>query len=197
MVTGNNVASHINEAFDFEEIKRFWLFFVIVGLVIALFGFIVSGTAIAATKVFTALFGIMLIVAGFVETVHAFLRGRWGGFLLDLLAGILYVVAGFMIVANPGASAIALTLIIAMFLIIIGIFRLVTGMMLLLPHRGWVILSGVISLLLGIAIWRQWPFSGLWVIGLFVGIEMIFNGLSLVMLGFSARKLETPPSASP
>jgi uncharacterized membrane protein HdeD (DUF308 family) len=108
---------------------------------------------------------------------------------IDLLTGILYVVVGFMIVANPGAAAITLTLLIALFLIFTGIFRIVVALMTRFPHWGWLALHGLVNLLLGIAIWRQWPLSGLWVIGLFVGIDMVFNGWSLVMLGLTARRL--------
>jgi uncharacterized membrane protein HdeD (DUF308 family) len=63
-----------------------------------------------------------------------------------------------------------------------------------LPHRGWVLLNGVVTLALGIMIWRRWPLSGLWVIGLFVGIEMLLYGWSLVMLAIAAKKM--PASAA-
>lgn len=94
-----------------------------------------------------------------------------------------------MVVANPGATAVALTLLIAMFLIFGGIFRIAAAVSVRYPNWGWVLLHGGVNLLLGILIWRQWPLSGLWVIGLFIGIEMLFNGWSLVMLGLSAKNL--------
>jgi uncharacterized membrane protein HdeD (DUF308 family) len=115
-----------------------------------------------------------------------------GWVFIDLLTGILYVVVGFMMVANPGVAAVTLTLLIALFLMFGGIFRIVVALMLQFPHRGWLVLHGLINLLLGIGIWRQWPLSGLWVIGLFVGIDMVFNGWSLVMLGLAAKKLPQP-----
>jgi uncharacterized membrane protein HdeD (DUF308 family) len=144
-----------------------------------------------ATMVFV---GWLLIIGGVLEALHAFTCKAWSGFFIDLLTGILYIVVGFMIVANPGATAVTLTLLIAMFLIFGGIFRIVTAIILRYQHWAWLLLHGVINLLLGIAIWRQWPLSGLWVIGLFVGIDMLFNGWSLVMLGLTARKLPTAPS---
>ena len=78
-----------------------------------------------------------------------------------------------------------LTLVIAMFLVFEGIFGSWRRLTARYPHWGWVMFNGIISLVLGIMIWRQWPYSGLWVIGLFVGIEMLLNGWSLVMLSFS------------
>jgi uncharacterized membrane protein HdeD (DUF308 family) len=94
-----------------------------------------------------------------------------------------------MVVANPGATAVALTLLIAMFLIFGGIFRIVASISVRYPNWGWILLHGVVNVVLGIMIWREWPVSGLWIIGLFLGIELIFNGWSLVMLGFAARSL--------
>jgi uncharacterized membrane protein HdeD (DUF308 family) len=138
------------------------------------------------------LIGWLLLVGGIVEAGHAFWRKKWGGFFVDLLTGILYVVVGFMIVANPGATAVTLTLLIAMFLMLGGIFRIVAALTMQFPHWGWLLLHGAVNLLLGIAIWRGWPWSALWVIGLFVGIDLIFNGWSLVMLGLAAKRLPAP-----
>jgi uncharacterized membrane protein HdeD (DUF308 family) len=125
------------------------------------------------------------------QAAHACSCKGWGGFFIDLLTGILYVVVGFMVVANPGTTAVALTLLIAMFLIFGGIFRIVVAAVVRFQNWVWLLLHGVVNLLLGIAIWRQWPLSGLWVIGLFVGIDMLFNGWSLVMLGLAAKNLPT------
>jgi uncharacterized membrane protein HdeD (DUF308 family) len=135
------------------------------------------------------LLGWLLIGGGVLEAVHAFGCKRWGGFFIDLLTGLLYVVVGFMILANPGVTAVALTLVIALFLMFGGVFRIVVSLFVRFHHWGWVLLHGVVSLLLGIGVWRQWPLSGLWVIGLFVGIEMILSGWSLVMLGIAAKSM--------
>lgn len=108
---------------------------------------------------------------------------------IDLLMGVLYGVVGFMVLANPAASAVSLTLLIAMFLIIGGIFRIVASVATHYPNRGWLALHGVIALILGAMIWQQWPASGLWVIGLFIGIELFFNGLTMLMLGMAAHHL--------
>jgi uncharacterized membrane protein HdeD (DUF308 family) len=113
------------------------------------------------------------------------------GFFIDRLTGLLYVAVGFMIVANPEISAISLTLLIALFLIFGGIFKIAVAITGRYQHWAWLLLYGVVTLALGISIWRQWPLSGLWVVGLFVGIDMVLNGWSLVMLGIVAKRLSS------
>lgn len=138
--------------------------------------------------------GWLLILGGVSSIVHAFMERQWGGFFIDLLTGLFYCIAGFMMVANPGEAAVTLTLVLSMFLIAGGIFRIVESMVGNLPHKSWVFLNGVVTLILGILIWRQWPLSGLWVIGFFVGIEMLLYGWSLVMLALAAK---SPAPAAP
>lgn len=177
------------------ELKRNWGWFLTLGIALLVLGAIALGASVAMTIVSMVLLGWLLIIGGILEGVHAFWRERaWGGFFIDLLTGVLYVVVGFMILANPAETALALTLLIALFLMFSGLFRIVVALILRFPHWGWLILHGAVNLVLGIAIWRQWPLSGLWVIGLFVGIEMLFNGWSLVMLALAAKKLPEPLS---
>jgi uncharacterized membrane protein HdeD (DUF308 family) len=178
------------------ELRRSWGWFLALGIVLIVLGTIALGSALLMTVASVFFFGWLLIVGGVMEAVHAFWRKRWAGFFLDLLTGILYVVAGWMMVTNPTESAVLLTLLIAMFLVFEGVFRIVAALAARYPHWGWVLFNGLISVLLGILIWRQWPYSGLWVIGLFIGIEMLLNGWSLVMLSLSARKLPEEVSAA-
>ncbi|MGB7951617.1 MAG: HdeD family acid-resistance protein [Candidatus Binatia bacterium] len=181
------------------ELKRSWGWFLALGIALIVLGTIALGSALVMTIASVFFFGWLMIIAGVMEAVHAFWRKRWAGFFLDLLTGILYVVVGWMMVTNPKESALLLTLIIAMFLLFEGVFRIVAALSARYPHWGWVLLNGVISLVLGLMIWRQWPYSGLWVIGLFVGIEMLFNGWSLVMLSLASRRLpeEAPAAGRP
>jgi uncharacterized membrane protein HdeD (DUF308 family) len=183
-----------------SELRGNWGWFLALGIVLIVLGTIALGSALVMTIASVFFFGWILIIAGVMEAVHAFWREkRWGGFFLDLLTGLLYVVVGWMMVSNPGESAVLLTLIIAMFLVFEGLFRIVVAITARFPHWGWVLFNGVISLVLGISIWQRWPYSGLWVIGLFVGIEMLLNGWSLVMLSLSARNFpeEAPADRGP
>ena len=112
---------------------------------------------------------------------------RWRGFWTHLLAGILYLVLGFLMVQRPLASAATFTLMIAAVLFIGGLFRIAIAVT--ERYQGWVwgLLNGVISVVLGVMIWRDWPDSAFWVIGLFVGIDMVFAGLAWVMTALSVR----------
>jgi uncharacterized membrane protein HdeD (DUF308 family) len=104
-----------------------------------------------------------------------------------MLIGVLYGVVGYMIVDAPGLSMLLLTKFIAIFLIVTGVFRIAAALFVRFPDWGWVLLNGGVTLLLGIIINRQLPEAALWVIGLFIGIEMLFNGWAWVMLAFDLR----------
>jgi uncharacterized membrane protein HdeD (DUF308 family) len=142
------------------------------------------------------LIGWLMIFGGVMEAVHAFSTKAWGGFFLDLLTGLLYVLGGLFLVMNPGRGAATLTLVIAIFLVFEGIVRILTALSKRVPNWGWLLFHGVVNLLLGLAIWRQWPLSGLWVIGVFVAINMLFNGWTLVMLGLMGRRLPDRPATA-
>jgi uncharacterized membrane protein HdeD (DUF308 family) len=189
MSTGTNQGWHLIGA---EEVRRTWGWFLALGIVLVFLGMMALGRSVLTTLVSVVVFGWFLLLAGILSVVHAFWRRRWGGFLVELFAGILYAVFGLMVVGNPAVSAVALTLLIAVFLMIGGLFRIFTALTVRFHHWIWVLLNGVISLLLGLMIWSQWPVSGLWVIGLFIGIDLIFYGWSLIMLAMAVRSI--PPS---
>jgi uncharacterized membrane protein HdeD (DUF308 family) len=171
-----------------EALKDRWAWFVGLGVLLIAGGTVALGSAFLMTVFSMFLLGCLLIASGALESIHAFGCQKWSGFFIDLLTGLLYVVVGFMVVANPGATAVTLTLLIAMFLIFSGLFRALVALTRRYQNWGWLLLHGLVNLLLGVSIWRQWPVSGLWVIGLFVGIDLVFNGWSLVMLGLAARR---------
>lgn len=174
-----------------EELKKKWGWFLALGVLLIVVGTIALGSAFLMTVFSMVLLGWLMVFGGILEAVHAFACKKWSGFFIDLLTGLLYVVVGFMILANPEASAEVLTLLIAVFLIFGGIFRVVLSIGVQYQNWGWLLLHGVISVVLGVLIWRQWPSSGLWVIGMFVGIDMIFNGWTLVMLSLAAKNMPT------
>jgi uncharacterized membrane protein HdeD (DUF308 family) len=174
-------------SFDAHVLRRSWGWFLVLGILEIALGTVAVGASVFATLLTVVFFGWLLLAGGVLSAGHAFWRKQWRGFLIDLAMGILYVVAGLMMVGNPAAAAVSLTLLIAMFLLIGGIFRIIVALSGQLQHWVWVMLNGLITAGLGILIWRQWPLSGLWVIGLFVGIEMILYGWSLVMLSLMAK----------
>jgi uncharacterized membrane protein HdeD (DUF308 family) len=178
----------------FEEVREHWLWFLVMGIALIVLGCIAIASSVAVTLLSVMIAGLVLLFGGLFQVIHALVRHRWSGFVVNLLAGVLYAAAGFLMVSKPAAAAVTLTLMIAMFLIVAGAFRLLIAFTAGLQHRGWLILNGVVATLLGLSIWAQWPISGLWVIGLFIGIDLIFDGWSEVMLALSARTLsaQTP-----
>ena len=159
---------------------------------VALGMFAIGSACIATVTVaVTWMFGFLLLAGGIAEIASSFSAGRWSGTLVHLLMGVLYAVVGLLIIEQPANSAIQLTLIIAIFLIVSGIFRIVAALSERFHGWGWVLLNGTITLLLGLLIQKQWPVSGLWVIGLFVGIDLIFNGWAWIMLSLGLRRIPT------
>ncbi len=174
---------------ELESLRHEWYWFLLLGILLIVAGTLAIGYDVLATELFVKFFGILLVVGGAAQIVSSFWAGRWSGFLLSLLAGILYVVVGGELAARPGIGAEALTLLLGSFFLVGGIFRVVASMTLRLHHWGWLMLNGVITSLLGLLVLAEWPESGLFVIGLFVGIDMLFNGWTWVMLSFGLRSL--------
>ena len=182
-----------------EEVRAHRGWFLFMGVALIIFGTIAIGSAEIMTMVSVMLLGWILIFAGIFEVVHGFARRAWGGFFFNLAGGLLYAVTGLLMVSHPGLAAVTLTFMIAMLLIVAGTFRIIVAFSTPIHHRGWLILNGVISLILGFCIMDSWPVSGLWVIGLFIGIDMIFDGWTEVMLALSVGSSggPTPPQAVP
>ena len=174
---------------DFGELKRHWGWFLALGICLIMFGVVAIAFSVLATIAYVVVFGWLLVLSGVLQAIHAFVRKKWGGFFLGLFGGILSLVVGIMLVVNPVLGAESLTLLVASFLLVGGVFRIVASLTGRFQNWGWLLLNGIINVVLGALIWAQWPLSGLWVIGLFVGIDMLFNCWSLVMLGLIARRM--------
>lgn len=170
-----------------EEVRSHRTWFFVIGILLIICGTIVLGYTFEMTIVSMVFLGWLLVIGGVIEVVHGFARHEWDGFFINLLAGILYAIAGVLIIAEPGVAAMTLTLIIALILIAAGAFRLFVAFSTPMKHRGWLIFNGAIAVVLGISIAASWPVSGLWVIGLFIGIDLVIDGWTEVMLAIAAR----------
>jgi uncharacterized membrane protein HdeD (DUF308 family) len=144
----------------------------------------------ALTLASVLFFGVLILGLGVVQLVHAFTCQGWKSVLWYVLIALLYVAAGIDIIANPVRASEILTLVLAGILIAVGVIRIVLALQLRPTVDGWYwsLLSGVISILLGGMIIGHWPDSGLWVIGLFVAVELLFNGWSYIFIALAARK---------
>jgi uncharacterized membrane protein HdeD (DUF308 family) len=168
--------------------KDWWCFLVLGGSLLAL-GLLAIGGAFYASVVTVVLFGLVLLAAGIAQIVSTIWAGRWDGFLLDLLVGILYTVTGAFIMHAPIEATRAMTLLLAAMLLVNGLFRMAAALSLRFSLWGWTLLHGFVSVLLAMMIYREWPASGELAIGLFVGIDLLFAGLTWTMVALALRKL--------
>lgn len=171
-------------------LREHWGWFLALGITFILLGFVAVGASALVTVASMIFLGSLLLIGGVVQTAYTFSMRKWSGFFLSLLSGILYAVVGFLMIVHPTASALSLTLLIAAFYIVGGIFRLIGASSMRFEHWGWAALSGVIKLVLGVLILIGWPDTGLWVIGLFIGIDLIFYGWFWVLLSLTARTMK-------
>jgi uncharacterized membrane protein HdeD (DUF308 family) len=169
------------------RLHKCWAWFVFFGIVLIGTGAFAVVYATIFTPITVLLFGWLLVGGGVVEIVNAFMAGSWRGVFHHLLSGILHLVVGGVMIDRPERAAEILTLVLAVGFMIGGIIRLVGALADHFAGWAWVALSGVVTLGLGVAIWRQWPESAYWVIGLFAGIDLIFSGWSWVMLGLLVK----------
>jgi uncharacterized membrane protein HdeD (DUF308 family) len=161
-------------------------------------GVVAIGAPVVATIAVQFMLGWLLVISGIAEGIHAFMAQGWRGFLLELLSAVLYLAVGVLLLVNPLGGAVALTIVVAVFLIVEGIFKIITALR-VRDHDGWgwLLASGIVSVVLGVLIWAQWPASGLWVIGLLVGIQLLFTGWALVMLALAAKRWRRAMAATP
>jgi uncharacterized membrane protein HdeD (DUF308 family) len=165
-----------------------WGWIVALGVVYLLAGLVALGSVVTATVASVLVVGVMMIIAGVAEVFSAFQVKSWGKFLLWVLLGVLYIVAGFVTFENPLLAAALLTLILGVSLAASGIMRIILAFSMKQEMPWiWVLLSGVITLLLGLLILAHWPVSSLYILGLFLGIDLVMAGAGWIGLGFGLR----------
>ena len=177
---------------EIESLRQRWGWLLALGIIMVVLGTIALFIMPAATIGTVLVLGWLLVISGVIEAVHAFRVRKWGGIFLHLIGGILGVLIGLLIVTHPVAGALAWTLLFASFFTVIGIFRLIAAIRLRFPNWGWAAFDGTITLLLGIILWVDWPWSGLWYLGLAVGVSLILRGWSYVMFALAVHNLFIP-----
>jgi uncharacterized membrane protein HdeD (DUF308 family) len=202
MNSNSSISSGDSVVGGLDAVRHNWRWVLASGLAFVSLGSLAFGYSVLVTLASVFVLGWALVFGGIFQAIHAFKVSQWSGFLLELLLAILYGVLGLVMVTHPEAGAMSLTLLIAAFFLVSGLFRIFAGTMLHPPGRAWLLLSGVVTLLLAMLIWAEWPSSGLWVIGMFVAIDMIFSGTWLIMLALKARSLpssgtQRPPTVQP
>ncbi len=184
-------ASPLND--ELATLHRAWWLWLALGLVSILAGLLAIGSTFITTLASVLVFGTLLLIAGIAEVIHAVTARHGKAFALHLLAAALYSIVGLFLIRDPVRAATVLTLLLAASFLVGGLLRVIFALVMRFPAWPWVLLNGAVDLLLGAFIWAEWPESGLWVIGLFVGIDLLFHGWSWVILALTVRTFKEPP----
>ena len=181
----------------FGELKKHWAWMLSLGIVMVILGVIGLGMTVLFNEIVVMYFGFLLLFGSGVQLMQAFRAEAWKGRVWHVLIALVYIVGGIIAVTEPVIAGMTLALLIAWTLIVIGMLRLFMA----LQMRGangwlWTLLGGVLSVVLGVMIINEWPQSGLWVIGLFVAIEILFAGWSQIMIALAAKNYTAKDAAT-
>jgi uncharacterized membrane protein HdeD (DUF308 family) len=184
-VTDNRISGILAE--EASSIRKNWGWLLAFSIIQIVVGVLAVSFAFSATMASVVTLGILFLVASGAQMAAAIWTREWSGSLLFILLGVLYAVAGVLTLQHPMLAAEGLTLMLAAAFLVGGVFRIVVALVEQFPGWGWVLCNGIITLLLGVLIWQQWPDSGLWVLGMFVGIDFIVNGVTWAVLAITVR----------
>jgi uncharacterized membrane protein HdeD (DUF308 family) len=182
-------AAKLTTATDTAPLRAKWGWIVALGVVYLIAGLVALGSILAATVASVFLVGIMMIVAGVAEIINAFQTKGWGKFLIWALLGALYIVAGFVTFENPLFAAAVLTLILGGALVASGLVRVFLAFSMKRESPWvWVLVSSIVTMLLGLLILAHWPVSSVYTLGLFLGLDLVMAGAAWIGLGVALRR---------
>jgi len=179
---------------DIEEIRQSWGWLLGLGILLIILGVACIAFDVTATFATMLVFGWLLFLSGLFTLVQALFSGTWSGFSLYLLSALIRGFTGYMLIRYPAMGAEALTLVLASFFIVAGLFRAIGFGMARFPSWGWFVFSGVISVGLGIALLVQMPASSVWFIGFAIGVDLVLDGAAIASFataihrGFEGRR---------
>lgn len=183
-------------SFRIEQYKssyaKNWGWFLLLGIVLVILGIAAVSAAVLTTLISVIFLGSLLLVGGIFVIIDTFKFWwqKWEGFFIHLLMGILYIVAGIVLLQNPVLGSISLTFLLGVFYTLIGLFRIFQSVTFRLIGWGWLLFSGLVSLLLGILILSNWPQASFYIIGLFVGIDLIVAGWVYITISMTSKAIK-------
>lgn len=161
--------------------------FVALGIVLMILGVIAIFMPFVAGVIATVVLGWLLLLGGVAEGMHAIVERKWGGSGWAIVSAVVYAIAGVLIIAFPLRGKVFLTLVLSAFLVVDGVLKIIRALQhRALPAWGWLMFDGILALVLGVLLWANWPSTASWAIGLLVGIDLFFNGTSMLALGLGA-----------
>jgi uncharacterized membrane protein HdeD (DUF308 family) len=167
-----------------EEVRKSWGWFLAFGILLMALGAACIAKSQTATTFSIMALGWVLAISGVVWLVGSFQTWTWGGFFVYLLNAIVRCVTGYLLIRHPDAGAEAVTMIVAALFIVGGLFRTVGASVIQFPRWGWTAFAGLVSVALGAYLLTTWTASSTFFIGLAIGIDLVFDGASLV--GFAS-----------
>ena len=172
----------------FAKVRANWGWFVALGVGLLILGVIAVANLLTATVASVLLVGVMMLMGGVAQIVLAFRVKTWGRFVFWLLSGILYAAGGILAFVNPLLASAVLTLLLAISLIFAGALRIAVGFG-ARPEKGWgwIVVAGVLTVLAGIIIGIGWPVNSVWVLGMFLAVDLMFQGWSYIAFGLALR----------
>ena len=172
------------------DVRRVTGWSIALSILMIIAGLLAIASPFIAGMVVTRVVGWLLLFSGGLHFVYAFRGGGVTAVLWEILLGVVYVLAGFFILANPALSLASLTLVIAFYLVIEAILECAASY--LTRHErgsGWLLFDAVVTVLLAFMIWGSWPASEVWAIGTLVGVSMLFSGFSRLMMSSAVRRM--------
>ncbi|MEO8327660.1 MAG: DUF308 domain-containing protein [Nitrospirota bacterium] len=180
-----------NESSSVNALSRSRGWLIIGGIISILVGFSAMGSPLLFSLVIAKFLGLFALVSVIIALGLAIFGKHQGHRVMEALVGIIRIVAGVILLNSLTSSVALITLIFAFYLVVEGVSMAMTALkMRATPGWGWMLFSGLASLILGIMVYSRWPSDSTAVLGLFFGISLFFHGTSLLALGLSARKLE-------
>lgn len=178
------------DAHDKKELHQSAPLFLWLGIGALVLGSLALYFSFFSTLITVFMLGVILMVMGIIEGIQSLNVRKWKNFFLHLFLSVIYIVGGGIIVAHPLVSEINLTLLLAFFFIVSGLVKAIFAFTQHhIIHKNWQIFNGIITFILGVLIWMQWPESGLWIIGVFVGINALLTGWSWLMIYYLLKHL--------
>ena len=170
-----------------ETLRGRWKWFVGIGIVVVIIGLIALANVVDATLITTVIVGIALVFGGTMQVVGAWAaEGSTGRRVLMAILGVLYIIVGFNLIADPLRGTVALTVVVALFLIVDGVLRIFSALVPETENKVLTIVFGIVMIILGGWLWSGIPTSGI-AIGFFVGLQLLIAGVAWIMLGLVAR----------
>ena len=172
-----------------KDIQAAWGWLLALGILWIILGTLAIIMPFAATLAVEMVFGVVFLIGGVAQRVQAFRSKGWKGFAVQVLGGLLALALGVILLFFPLQGVLTLTILLAAFFVAQGIVKIMAA----LRQRpasgwGWLMFSGILGIIVGVIIWAALPEAAIWVLGLLVGIELIFSGWAMVMIAMAGKK---------